>query len=425
VTVDYASIGGTAGEGSDYTPVSGTLSLAPGTTSITFTVPISDDAEVEADETVQLSLSNPANAVLGDPATATLTIVDNDLPRVRFGSSNYRVNERRGAATIRAVLTSTSPQTVTVDYASIGGTAGEGSDYTPVSGTLTFAPGTTSITFTMPISDDAEVEADETVRLSLSNPTNATLGGTSATTVTIVDDDRPLVEFGATSYIVDERSGAATLTATLSATTPQTVTVGYRTQGGTATAGGDYTPISDTLTFEPGTSTVTFTIPISDDTLVESEETFRVRLLNPINARLGTTRSVTVTIVRDEVEVAFSSPAFTVDERAGAATITATLSSTSTQTITVDYATSNGSAIAGNDYTPVSGTLTFEPGTSAVTFTIPIRADAVLEPDETVQLSLNNPDGGVLGSRATAILTIVNNGGSPPKVYLPIILKQP
>lgn len=76
MTVNYATSNGTATAGSDYTATSGTLTFNPGQTSRTFTVPIIDDSLNEVDETVNLTLSNPSNATLGSPATATLTIID-------------------------------------------------------------------------------------------------------------------------------------------------------------------------------------------------------------------------------------------------------------------------------------------------------------------------------------------------------------
>jgi len=111
------------------------------------------------------------------------------LPTVAFSMATYTVNEGAGTATIIVNLSSSSGQTVSVNYATSNGTATAGSDYTTKSGTLTFTPNQTSKTFTVSILDDALDEPDETVNLTLSNPTNATLGNPANATLTIVDND--------------------------------------------------------------------------------------------------------------------------------------------------------------------------------------------------------------------------------------------
>jgi CSLREA domain-containing protein len=189
ITVDYATSDGTATAGSDYTAAGGTLTFEPGDISRMFLVPILDDTLDEADETVTLTLSNPTTTI-GGSNPATLAITDNDaLPTARFSGATYSVDEGAGTATITVNLSAPSGRLVEVDYATSDGTATAGSDYTAASGTLYFYPGDTSKTFTVPITDDTLDEADETVTLTLSNPTNATIGGTNPATLTIVDND--------------------------------------------------------------------------------------------------------------------------------------------------------------------------------------------------------------------------------------------
>jgi len=195
VEVHYATSDGTAQAGVDYTAISDALTFAPGDISKTFTVPIIDDEGVELDETVILTLSGPSNAALGTPASATLTIVDNEgTPCVQYDSLSFNVGEGDGSATI--VVTLSHPDLVnpiTVDYATStsGSTATTGDDYTPIPTTkLTFVPGDTSESFTVEIVPDEEKEKAETVSLTLGNPSaNAILGTPANATLTIVDDD--------------------------------------------------------------------------------------------------------------------------------------------------------------------------------------------------------------------------------------------
>ncbi|MBI1880017.1 MAG: hypothetical protein HYR94_17665 [Chloroflexi bacterium] len=153
-----------------------------------------DDTLDESDETVNLTLSAPTNATLGAPNPATLTIVDDDaVPTVQFSAPNYNVNENGGTAPIMVTLSAVSALTVTVDYTTSNGIppngAAAGSDYIPISGTLTFASLQTSQTFNVAIIDDAGTEPAETLNLNLSNPVNAAISGPNPATLTIADND--------------------------------------------------------------------------------------------------------------------------------------------------------------------------------------------------------------------------------------------
>src|SRR5262249_4675679 len=164
-----------------------------------------------------------------------------------------------------------SDGTVSVNFATASGTATAGSDYTTSGGTLTFASGETSKTFTIPILDDAVVEGVETVNLVLSSPTGgATLGSQATAVLTIVDDDVPQpcsLQFSAAIYSVNENQGTASTTTTRSGCSNGPVSVNFETSNGTATAGSDYTATSGTLNFAAGETSQTFTIAILDDTL--------------------------------------------------------------------------------------------------------------------------------------------------------------
>src|SRR5262249_17482611 len=159
------------------------------------------------------------------------------------------------------------------DYATSNGTATAGSDYTAASGTLNFAAGETSKTFTVPILDDAAVETPETGNLVLSNPTGgASRGNVAAATLTINSDDvaqSGSLQFRAASYSASETQGTATITVTRTGGSDGAVSVNYATSDGTARAGSDYTAATGTLNFAAGETSKTFTIPVLDDSEVE------------------------------------------------------------------------------------------------------------------------------------------------------------
>jgi chitinase len=165
ISVDYATADGTAKAGSDYTAVSGTLNFAPNELSKFVNVPILNDNLFEnGNETFTLNLSAPTGgAVLASPSTTLITIFDNDSKPFISTTSTRQFPEGNAGITnfvFTVSLSNPSVQTLTVDYVTSNGTASSSSDYVPNSGTLTFAPGTTSATITVQVSGDTTVEPD-------------------------------------------------------------------------------------------------------------------------------------------------------------------------------------------------------------------------------------------------------------------------
>ena len=131
------------------------------------------------------------------PNTAVLTINDNDAaPTLQFSSATTSVSEGGGTVTLTVTRNGATGNAVTVDYSTLGGSATGGAscaagvDFVNTSGTLNFAIGDTSKTFTVTICEDALIEGNETFTASLSNATGgATIGTPSTETVTITDND--------------------------------------------------------------------------------------------------------------------------------------------------------------------------------------------------------------------------------------------
>jgi Calx-beta domain/SdrD B-like domain/Dockerin type I domain len=176
-TVMYSTANGTAVAGQDYVAKSGTLTFIPGQpTTQTVTVVVTNDTLDEPDETMSLVLSDAVNATQGLPGTGT--IQDDDGP-VSVSASNSSAAE--GANLVFTVsLSAASGKTVTVNYATAdppsGIVATAGVDYTPTSGSLTFSPGVTQQLVTVALLNDILFESNETFRLALSAPQNASLG---------------------------------------------------------------------------------------------------------------------------------------------------------------------------------------------------------------------------------------------------------
>jgi hypothetical protein len=432
-SVDYSTSDGTATvAGSDYTAAAGTLSFAAGETTKTFDVDVTNDGASEANETVNLTLTSGVTTV----DTSVLSIVDNDNLKtsVQLSSPDYDVNEADGTAIVTVTLSHAVDADVTVDYATADGTALAGSDYTDTHGTLTFTgdvnnggPGTgqTSKTIQIPISQDPDAEDPETLTLTLSNAlpgASAVLGAPATGTVTIADDDPAgQIDFKSLHYDVDEADGQATVTVQRLGGVGGSVSIDYATSDGTATAGPDYAAASGTLNWAAGDSAdKTFTVPVSWDGRAEGPESINLALTNPGGGSdLGPNTVAVLSIGDDGASgpLALTSTSYGVGEADAVVTITVTrLGGSLGGPVTVDYATSGGTATAGSDYGTANGTLTFGPGEASKSFTVPVTSDSTHEGDETFQVTLSNAGGGAsIGSPAGATVTITDDdAGDPP-----------
>jgi azurin len=419
VTVQYRVVPGTPGTatggGVDYTLATGTVTFGAGDIARTFTVAIVNDTIIEPDETVNLELVNPSSGlVIGPQATATLTIHDNDSPTFRFAGATYTVAEG-GTANVTVMRANGVGSAVTVAYQvqAASSATGGGQDYTLTSGTVSFAAGVTTQAIAIPTTASPGFEGNETIVLKLVNPSAGTLIAPDTTTITISDVNAPgTIQFSAPAYSVVESEGPAVVRVTRAGTNLASgVTVQLTTTGGTATAGIDYTSSTQVLTFAAGEAFKDVAIPILGDNLSEGNETVVLTLSNPTSgATLGTSQTSVLTILDDEQSVQFSAPAYTVTEATAPVTVTVVRIGPAFGTVTVDYTTATGSAALGTDYAAVTGTLTFAPGITSKTFTVPILSDTLFEPTETVTVRLSNPTGGAsLGPQATATISIVDN----------------
>jgi Calx-beta domain len=435
-SVDYATSDGTATvAGSDYTAAAGTLNFAAGETTKTFDVNVSDDGASEANETVNLTLKSGATTL----DSSLLSIVDNDNPKasVQLSSPVYDVNEADGTATVTVTLSHAVDADVTVDYATADGSALAGSDYTNTHGTLTFignlnngGPGTgeTSKTIQIPILQDPDAEDPETLTFTLSNAlpgTSSILGAPATATVTIADDDPPgLIDFKSLHYDVNETDGQAIVTVERLGGVGGAVSVDYQTSDGSATAGSDYTATSGTLHWAAGDSAdKTFTVPVRWDGRAEGSESISLVLTNPGGGSdLGPNTAAVIRIgdAGASGPLALSSSAYSVGEAAGVVTITARRSGNLGGPVTVDYATNNGTATAGSDYTAAGGTLTFGPGEATKSFAVHVTSDSAHEGNETFQVTLSHAGGGAsLGSPAGATVTITDDDAAPAAPGVP------
>ena len=401
VSVKYATANGTAQSGIAYKPVTGTLIFKAGETLKTIIVPLINDTVVNGNRDFTMVLSNPVGgATIGKPAVVTLE--DDDLGgMLQFSADTLAISESKLTAKLTVTRTGTNLASgVTVNYATADGTAKAGIDYKAVSGTLLFAAGIATKTVSVPLINDKADHGNRTFTMALTAPTGgAALGTPSAIPVTIQEDDQSgILQFGAATYVVKETAGKATLTVTRTGTNLVSgVTVNYATTDGTAKAGTDYTATSGTLSFAAGVKSKTITVPILNDALARGTRSFTMTLSAAVGGptvALGPQKSAVVGILDDEIGgiLQFATAAYTVKETAGNAVLTVTRTGTNVVGSTeVSYATVDGTAKAGTDYTATTGKLAFAAGEKSKTISIPVTNDTLANGTRVFTVKLSAP----------------------------------
>ncbi len=413
--------------------VASNVSFAPGATSVLVRTPVINDPLDEVAETFTLTATVTGGTTSNTSAAGTATIADNDAPPA-LSINGVSVNEDAGTITFTVTLNAASGQTVSVNYATADGTATAGSDYTAGSGTLTFAPGTTSQTVTLLVADDSLFEQSESFTVTLSGAVNASIA-TATGTGTILDDgtgsggtddDTPTLSVTNTAATEGVQSHAVfTVSLSQPSTTPVEVSLVLADSsalgGGTdygaggagnlqvSTDGGATWSDGATVTFAPGTTTVLARTPINDDALDESSETFTLTATRTSGTTTNLAATATATITDNDPTPSLAISDVTVNEQAGTASFTVTLSAPSGRVVSVDFATGNDTATAGADYVSGSGTLTFALGATSQTITVPILDDAIFESSETFTVTLTGAVNATIAD-GTGAGTILDDG---------------
>jgi len=430
ITASY-SIAGTATNGSDYSGLNGTISIPNGSRNATATLAITDDDELEGDETIILSLdesSLPDGINLGNNTELTLTIQDNDVISVSVTASDDEAAEgdNEGAFTINLSSANSTGEAVTINY-TLEGTATNGEDYTSLSGQVDIADDATSATIPVEIIDDETIEGSETVILKLSSdglPDGFELG-TPEATITIEDNDEEIftaeVSMNSPDPEASEEGDNALFRIRLSETNSsgEAIEIGYEI-GGTATNGEDYTSLSGSVSIADGEINAPIEIEVIDDEAVEGDETVTLTISSanlPDGITLGDNSEGTATIT-DNDEMTFEAVAsLTVEaseaDEGGSTLFTFSLDKTndSGAAIGLQYSIS-GTATNGDDYATLSGSISIEDGESTAELSVTFTDDNDVEESETLILTLDadgQPDGISLADNSSATVTINDN----------------
>ncbi|MCA2874030.1 MAG: M10 family metallopeptidase C-terminal domain-containing protein [Microcystis sp. M055S1] len=412
LTVNY-TIGGTATNGTDYTSIPTSVTFAANSSTATVIVDPTADTTVESNETVALTLATGTGYTVGTPNAATGTINNDDvtLPSITLAVSPSSVTED-GTSNLIYIFMRTGDTTnpLTVNY-TIGGTATNGTDYTSIPTSVTFAANSSTATVTVDPTADTTVESDETVALTLATGTGYTVGTTTAVIGTIANDDTSVTLAVSPTSVTEDGTANLVYTFTRSGVTTNALTVNY-TVGGTATNGTDYTSIPTSVTFAANSATATVTVDPTADTTVESDETVALTLATGTGYTVGTPDAVTGTILNDDLPsiTLAVSPSSVTEDGTTNLIYTFTRSGVTSNALTVNY-TLGGTATLNTDYTRTgtTNTVTFAAGSSTATVIVDPTADTTVENNETVALTLATGTGYTVGTTTAVTGTLTND----------------
>ena len=449
ITFNYTLESVTATLGQDFNdPLGGVFTIRAGERQFILDVPTVDDNIQEQVETFRLVINTAPGTRAPLNKIGNASIFDNDSDPTILIDNAQVVEGTTGtnSITFTARLTSIAARAVSFTYDTVVDSqqpdatrrATPGADFTAASNVrVTFPANQAAVTFTVPIVTDSINELDETFRVVLSNPTNATFTS-SAPTIdavgTIIDDDAAgVVSLGQATLRVDEGVAGGIVNVPVSFTpngTPaRPTTVDFTTVPGTATSAGqpDYFGKSGRLTFNPGQTSKNITIEIVNDNIREGAETFSVRITAidgaTSGAAFGPTRETIVTIIDDDplprVSVGPSPASFGEGEGSRNFIIALEGNTQSEQPVTVNYAFEDVTAINNEDYIGTNGSVTFNLG-GPRSFFVPVTLidDNIFEGNELFRLRISLPDANNVNfnfepGRAVANAIIVDNDRAP------------
>lgn len=422
--VRYTTRQGTAVPGLNYVTTSGSLTFGDGETNRTITVPLVDNSVVQGPVTFSVSLTNITGATLSTATQTVVTVTDNDAA-VLFALSTNVVDENSGFANISVLRLYNTNVTCTVNYATVPGVGPSGAlptvNYTTTSGTLVFSNGETIKSVSVPLLPSPTVTGDLFFSMRLTNATGGLLIAPSNTVIVVQDADAG-ISFTNSTVSVLKNAGTAKIVVVCSnprveplilSSNDIPLSVDYYTVDGTAQAGIHYEPRSGTLYFTNGIATNTFDVTIYDNPLVTGDRAFSVILTNvTFPGQLVAPSTQSVVIAESNSGLRFSAANYSVFENGLFAKIDVLRTGYADKTVSVNFAVTNGTAIAGANFVPTNGVLIFTNGVTSRSFNVPVIANNLVQPNLNAVLRLSNPTNGVLMTPNPANLIILEADGS-------------
>lgn len=432
VVVPYVlSSGNSSGNATNFKDMivaTGNVTFSANTASFpSISVPIIDDLINESNEVFSVTLTAPSNANLSSISTHTVTILDNEsVPALTFTSSSPQtVSENSGSSTITVRFADGIIRSVpvTFNYTLSGGTATAGLDYSTPSGTMTIPPGQTQALIPLGILNDHVNESNETFTVTLTAVNNATLGTITSRGVVITDNDVTQIQFSSTTGTSQEsNSGSVSIFLTTAMDCNVYVNYAISSSGTAESCGGDFSlHESGRVKISAGSTFASLNLSVVDDNVRESNETIIITLSSPLNASLGSRTTHTYTIIDNDgnPNIEFEKPLIMVKEGSTSSfNMNVVLSDSVTDTVTVNYTVTSGSAAQNIDYTSpgstdFSGVLSFSGGSTSQSISLGIIDDAISEQLEFFTVTLSNANNGNLTANRTARVHILDNDSEP------------
>lgn len=423
ISVPYTIAPGTAVEGADYTGTGGTAIIAGDSLSATITVPLVNNNYYSASQSFTVNLTSQAPGSLGTPASATVTITDPaDLQTVSLGAP-APLSEASPSVAIAASIPYTSEVPIDVSYTTVNGTAVSGSDFVGGPGLVTIPISTTSATISISLINNNYYSGQQqfTVQLVSQSPGGA---NAASTTVLINDDEgQPVVNFTAASFSGAENGGPIVLNLSINPPAEAGFTVPFTVVNGTdAVSGVDFSASGSPVPITSLATSASISVAPNDNAYHSDNRTFGVVLQAPSLGTVGTTNPSTTVVLTDNEGIPSASivdpsgTGYSVGELAGNATITVTLSHTSTAAINVNYLTQNGSATSGTDFQGTTGSsIQIAARQVSATLSIPIFNNNVFTGDESFAVQINGQTPGAIGSPSSTQVTIID-AQQPPTI---------
>ncbi|MCP3141841.1 Calx-beta domain-containing protein [Pyxidicoccus xibeiensis] len=407
LTVGYV-LTGTATSGADFTPLSGSVTMAAGVNAVSVDVRPVDDAAVEGRETVVLTVTPDPTYKLGSTASGTVTLLDNEQPVVTVTASDS-LGAEPGTDTVRFSVARTGPTTsaLTVGYA-LSGTAA-GTDYVALPGMVTIPAGSASANVVLTAVDDALVEGKETIILTLLEDATYQVHTSASATASLLDDEQPVVTVTASDAEAAEPSNPGAFTVTRTGPTQAPLTVVFAVSG-SASVTSDYQALGTTVVIPAGAASAVLEVRPTDDVLVEAKEGITVTLAADAAYQLATSTSAAVNLFDDEKPelriTATDSAAGEANANGGLFSVTAIPAPKADLSISF---TVTGTATQGTDYGALTAPLTVPAGATSVGLSVSPIDDAVKEGSETVVVTLTATAGYTVGTSGATVSVADND----------------
>jgi len=382
------SVAGTATSGTDYTSLGTSVTIAAGFSSATLIVTPQDDASAETAETIVVTLTENAQYTIVSPNTATITLSD-DEPRVSIIASDPIASEPgTDTGTLTISRTGSLANSLTVTF-SVDGTANSGTDYTGIGTTVTIPEGMASAVLIISPLDDAIVEVDETVTVTLLEQAGYEVVTPTAATVVVTDDEPVVTIVASDATAAEPTTDTGEFIISRTGSTANALIVSYSVSG-TASVGTDFTAIGTSIGIPAGESSVTIKITPIDDATAENDETIVVSINTSTAYSIETPAFATVSLIDNELPTVnvTALDATSTEPGVDTGTFIVTRVGNTLNPLSVLF-TVGGTASSATDYTAIGTSVVIPAGSNSQFITVSPINDSVIENIETVVVTLS------------------------------------